>query len=80
MATGRSSAAARKRAIHAALPEADTALSAARTAHTKPLSDCSGLTGSGYSREEPSARKTHARICESGVEQPAPLFDNRKPE
>ena len=65
--------------VHAAIPEAVTALSAARTAHTKPLSDCSGLTGSGYSREEASARKTHARICESGVEQAAPLLDNRKP-
>jgi hypothetical protein len=44
--------------VHAAIPQAVTALSAARTDHTKPLSDCSGLTGSGYSREEPSARKT----------------------
>jgi hypothetical protein len=66
--------------VHAAIPEAVTALSAARTDHTKPLSDCSGLTGSGYSREEPSARKTRARICESGVGQPAPLLDNRRYE
>jgi len=75
---GRSTAAARKRAcVHAAIP---TALSAARTDHTKPLSDCSGLTGSGYSREEPSARKTHARICEGGVGQPAPLLENGRYE
>ena len=30
---------------------------------------------SGYSQEEPSARKTHARICEGGAGQPAPLLD-----
>jgi len=48
------------------------------TNHHQPVPNSSRNITSGCSREEPSARKTHARICEGGAGQAAPLLDSQR--
>src|SRR3954470_2307100 len=78
MATGTCPSQPKGTDVWAEIPEAAASSSTTGTIHHQPVSSGPRTIASGYSWEEPSARKTHARICEGGVGQPAPLLDNRK--
>ena len=53
--------------VCAKVSEAAASPSHSRSHHHQPVQDSARNIASGYSQEEPSARKTHARICEGGV-------------
>src|SRR5690242_16881319 len=67
MATGTCSSQSKVQDVCAAVPEVAAAISSARTNYHQPVWTRPRIRASGYPREEPSARKTHARICEGGV-------------